>query len=162
VTMVTSNGSGPRIVVAGWGNTLRGDDGAGCAVAATIGRLWSGNLVVLIGPHPLPEWAATLAEADIAYLIDATSDPRLRKPRVTAMSEPSARLLPSGHALGPADVLALTVVLFGRSPKAYLIEIPSVNVELGEGFSVIATRSVDEAVAWLDVMLGENRCTKLA
>ena len=67
-----------RVVVAGYGNPLRGDDGVGWWVADAIARRWRDHITVLAGQQPLPEWSLALARADVAYFVDASVGARNR------------------------------------------------------------------------------------
>ena len=70
-------GGRTRIVVAGYGNPLRGDDGAGWRVACAVRERYAGrpDVEVLAGQQPVPEWAPVLAGAGVAYLVDAAPVP---------------------------------------------------------------------------------------
>src|SRR5579859_558099 len=63
-----------RIVVAGYGNPLRGDDGVGWRVAEAVAEKWGERVCALTGQQPTPEWAPVLAAADIACFVDATHE----------------------------------------------------------------------------------------
>ena len=62
----------PRVVVLGFGNPLRGDDGVGWLVAEAAAQRWPGRLVVRTGQQLVPEWAADLTDADVVYFVDAS------------------------------------------------------------------------------------------
>jgi hydrogenase maturation protease len=170
--------SGPvRVVVAGWGNPLRGDDGAGRWVADSIAARWFDSLslwerargrvapqtdypgvearwlVVLSDQHPLPEWAPILAEADVAILVDATSDPDVTDVRITRMDPTTLQVVTSGHAFGAREVLALAASLYGRQPEAFLVEIPSSTFDFIDGSSPSTERAAAKAVRWIDYYL---------
>ncbi|HUE75682.1 MAG TPA: hypothetical protein VMP10_02550 [Chloroflexota bacterium] len=59
------------VLVVGYGNPSRQDDGAGWLVAEAIGRRWRQRVHVVTGQQLVPEWALSLAESDLAFLIDA-------------------------------------------------------------------------------------------
>jgi Ni,Fe-hydrogenase maturation factor len=65
----------PRVLLIGYGNPLRQDDGAGWAVAEAISRHWRHQIKVVTGQQLVPEWAFDLADADLAFLVDAAIDP---------------------------------------------------------------------------------------
>jgi hydrogenase maturation protease len=133
-----------RVVVAGYGNLLRRDDGVGWRVAETLASRWA--VTVLTGQQPLPEWSTTLAQADVAYFVDAclSSRPRLR--RLAPDDTPAL----DGHALAAGQVLALAQALYGRCPKAYLLELPIHDVGFGEELSAPATATARRAIRLLD------------
>src|SRR5690349_10139380 len=104
-----------RLVVAGFGNALRGDDGAGWLVARAladergVGADPAGehDALILSGHQPLPEWVPAIAAADVAYFVDAEAGidrvgvRRLGAPDHAAppMAPPAAAGLMDGHAL---------------------------------------------------------------
>jgi hydrogenase maturation protease len=135
-----------RVVVAGYGNLLRRDDGVGWRVAEALASRWP--VTLLTGQQPLPEWSITLADADVVYFVDAgvTTRTRLRLRRLA----PDDATAFEGHAPGAEQVLALVRVLYGRCPKAYLLELPVSDLSFGEALSPSATEAVTRAVRLLD------------
>jgi hydrogenase maturation protease len=136
-----------RVVVAGCGNPLRGDDGAGWRVADAIGRRWGTEVTVLTDIQPLPEWSLALAEAEVAFFVDAGvgggERPRLRAVRASESGS-------EGHALAIGDVLEMTSSLYGRAPASYLLELPLHDVGFGEHLSAPTARAAMRAVGVLN------------
>ena len=156
-----------RIVVAGFGNALRGDDGAGWHVARILAARWeqdsasSGAAVcVLAGHQPLPEWVPSIAAADVAYFVDAeagTNQVRVRTLTAPGHAAPLAAAgLMDGHALGVEGLLAMAQTLYGHAPVAYLITLPVVGLSFTERLSPPVTAAVDQVVAALDRALRED------
>ena len=142
-----------RVVVAGFGHPLRRDDAAGWRVAeALAGRE---SVTVLTAHQPLPEWSLALAEADVAYFVDASVRPgdmlRLRSLRPS-----SEQLGMDGHQLGVQHLLNLCQALYGSAPLSYLLELPLHDVDFGESVSTRTQLAVDQAVRLL-----ERRLTRL-
>ena len=135
------------IVVAGFGNPLRSDDGAGWRVADTLAERWGDRVTVLTGQQPLPEWAPQLARADVAYFVDTsvTADARPRARRVTATDAAV-----NGHALSIEQLLGLARSLYGRAPRAYVIELPIESAEFGERLSPRTAAATERAIRVLD------------
>lgn len=137
--------SAVRVVVAGYGNPLRGDDSAGWRVAEAIAERWSERVVVLAGHQPVPEWAAAFASADVAFIIDATFD-ATQGVRPRRLDANVAESLLDGHTFGPAQLLALTRSVYGRTPATYLVHVPAENAAFGEALSASTRRAVGSAV----------------
>jgi hydrogenase maturation protease len=135
-----------RVVVAGYGNPLRRDDGAGWRVAEVLASRWP--VTVLTGQQPLPEWSTTLAEADVAYFVDAGVSPRTRL-RLRRLARDDTQVL-DGHALAAGQVLALAQALYGRCPNAYLLELPVYDLGFGDTLSAPAAAIATRAVRLLD------------
>jgi hydrogenase maturation protease len=138
-----------RVVLAGYGNTLRRDDGVGWYVVAALAERWATQVTVLLGQHPLPEWAETLGGSDVAFIVDAslTAGDRLRLQCVVPAA--GATVL-DGHCLQPEQLLRLAAELYGHAPMTYLLTIPAVDLAFGEGLSPKAARAADRARRLLD------------
>ena len=58
-------------LVIGYGNTLRGDDGIGPAVAEAVAALGLPGVRVIVAHQLTPELAADLADAQLVVFVDA-------------------------------------------------------------------------------------------
>jgi hydrogenase maturation protease len=131
-----------KVLVIGYGNALRRDDGAGRRVARLVAALrWPG--VRALAVHQLtPELAEEVAGVDVAVFVDAAcADSELPVRRIAATSAASAL----GHASDPARVLGLAEAVFGRCPPAWLITVPAADMGYGKGLSPAAKRGVRRA-----------------
>lgn len=152
---------GARVLLLGVGNDLRGDDGAGPALARSlVGEVpWDVRVV-----HGLvPELALDLARVDVAIVVDADADPTLERPRwrsheapgsdAPAGSDAAAAAAPHGtvfgHSLDAATLLALCQALYGRRPLAATLSLPARDVALGESLGSVAAAGVAAARAEL-------------
>jgi hydrogenase maturation protease len=151
-----------RVVVACYGSPLRQDDGAAWRVAAAIAarRRAGPDVRVLLDVQPLPEWAADLAEADVAYFVDAAPlDEHRVGVRLTCLrpsAAPAGELgRVGGHAGGPEALLGLARTLYGRAPRAYLISLPAARFGVDDRLSDLTAASVPLAVALLERRLAE-------
>ncbi len=156
--------AGPGLLGVGIGNPLRGDDGAGWRVAEAVRARWGDRVRVLHGHQVVPEWALDLAEADVVYFVDASDgmEPRqglngvaaARAPSIEALA-PAARFdaASGSHGLDPAALLRLSLDLYGRAPRAYLVSIPGKWFGYGEGLSAATDSMLRVAVAELDIAL---------
>jgi hydrogenase maturation protease len=165
VSGTAAGGGRTRIVVAGYGNPLRGDDGAGWRVACAVRERYAGRpeVAVLAGQQPVPEWAAVLAGAGVAYLVDAAPVPAAAAdggtggPCLTRLTDGAGDLLTDGqgastaptldgHAVGPAALLALCRAAYGRAPETFLLTIPAERLGFADRLSERTAAAVDEAV----------------
>ncbi len=137
----------PSILVVGYGNEWRGDDGCGPAVARAIADLDLPGVRSEVLPQLLPELAMTLATVESVVFVDASiSLPPGCPVRTRALR---ARSVPSWnpHLGTPESLLALTQALHGRHPRAWCVEIPAGNLGWNAELSVVARAGVAAAVA---------------
>ncbi len=135
------------LLVIGYGNTLRGDDGCGWRVAEEVER-WELPHVRVMTVHQLtPELAADIAAADTAIFVDArvgATNGRAELEHLTA--NPAAGVPAFGHAYSPCALLALAAALYGSAPRSSLITVPGVSFDFGEELSPTCQRGVGDAL----------------
>jgi hydrogenase maturation protease len=140
--------SAPSLLVIGYGNTLRRDDGVGPRAADAVAALNLFGVQVLSCPLLTPELAEPISRVRMVVFVDAAVDaPRdvqLRKLQPAASSQIMA------HAADPATMLALARDVFGHSPEAWLLTIPVQDLAIGDELSEFARRNLQEAIACLD------------
>lgn len=129
------------VTVIGYGNDLRNDDGIGQRVANAI-ACWHLSTVKSLAVHQLtPELATTLANTELAIFVDACLTSENSQVQVQSLL-PSCFIGNSSHLGDPRSLLALTSVIYGHCPLAYLVTVPGVNFELGDRLSSIAETGV--------------------
>jgi hydrogenase maturation protease len=132
------------VVVIGYGNTLRGDDGIGIAVAEAIAALGLPEVRAIAVPQLTPELTELLAEVRLAVFVDATAE---EADGVEVLPMGPADVAPSlGHMSNPRALLALTRAIYGAFPRAWLVRVHAIHFPFGEGLSPGAGRGVTEAV----------------
>jgi hydrogenase maturation protease len=122
-----------NLLVFALGNALRGDDGAGLALARGLAPLLPGSRVVE-AQELLPEHADLVAAADGVLFLDASVVGTPGDVRATRLVPRPAReaLL---HALLPEEILGLSRALHGRSPPAGLVTISGREFSFGDALS---------------------------
>jgi hydrogenase maturation protease len=115
-----------RLVI-GIGNPLRGDDGVGPWLAEQAALLTAadpaGPVAVRSVQQLTPELAEELAQLEAVLFIDAWLAPAMAAPQLTQIGPtPGAA---ESHRLEPAQLLAASEVLFGRTPRAHLLQVPA-------------------------------------
>jgi hydrogenase maturation protease len=118
------------ILVIGYGNELRRDDGLGPHVARRIAAANYAHVRVLTCFQLVPELAADLAEIPLVIFVDARDDPRrcsVELRRITAEETTDW----SSHSGDPRALLALTHAVYGRAPEAWWVMVP------GEDFGFV-------------------------
>jgi hydrogenase maturation protease len=138
-------------VVIGYGNVLRRDDGAGWRVAEVVAQHWGERVTVLMGQQPLPEWAAVLADADVAFIVDASvGEPGHHFQMRRLLPAPSGRQQSSPHQFSAADLLQLSVTVYGSAPVTYVLPLPAEALEFGDTLSARTARAVEQTIRRLD------------
>lgn len=152
------------VLVIGYGNTLRGDDGIGYQVAETVAE-WQLPQVRSIAVHQLlPELAVDIADAKIVVFVDAVVAIDSPAPNITIaplITGEDATF--STHIITPQLLLGMTQRLYGATPVAYLLTIPAIDFTLGANLSSIANTGKDLALEYLKSWLGDpniNLCMK--
>ena len=132
------------ILVIGYGNTLRRDDGVGPRVAEAVAALDQPGLRTLVCPLLTPELAEPVSQARVVIFVDAAVDaPREVQLRTLAPADSSQVM---AHAASPATLLALARDVFGHAPEAWLITVPVEDLGIGEEFSPLAQGGFETAV----------------
>lgn len=132
------------LLVIGYGNTLRGDDGVGPRVAEAVGALRLPGVRTLICQQLSPEHAAPISLAQTVIFVDAAVD----APQEVQLRrlEPSDTSQLMAHAADPRTMLALSRDVFGQVPQAWWLTIPAVKLEFSERLSEEAQLGCAEAV----------------
>jgi len=141
-----------RVLVAGYGNPLRSDDGVGWRIAEAVAERWGERICVLMGQQPIPEWAPELAVCDVAFLVDAATGPSSRM-RVRRLKLVDGERALDSHTFGPQQLLSLTRALYGHAPETNLLLLPIESVQFGESLSPTTARAAERALRFLDRQL---------
>jgi len=134
-----------RVLVIGYGNPGRQDDGLGPAAAAAIEKLCWDHLTVFDTYQLNIEDAIDVAEHDIIWFVDAT--------KVGAAPYSVTPLAPAfetdftSHLVRPEVVLALAEHYYGSTPQAFLLGIRGYEFEFVEELTASATDNLRLAVS---------------
>jgi hydrogenase maturation protease len=141
------------LLVVGFGNTLRCDDGVGPRVAESVELLGLPGVLTLSCHQLTPELAYPVSMAGNVVFVDAAVDDpgTLSIKRV----EPTRSSLVLEHAPSPQTLLALSRDAFGRAPDAWMITVPAEVLGFGEELSPVAKRGVKKALQAIRDLHGE-------
>jgi hydrogenase maturation protease len=135
---------GANLLVIGYGNPLRCDDGVGPKVAEAFEALHLPGVQTLVCQQLSPEHAEPISKARLVVFVDAAVD---------APKEMQLRKLEAGdtfqlmaHAANPRTLLALARDVFGHCPRAWWLTIPAEKLDFGSDFSPAAQRGFEKAV----------------
>ncbi len=132
------------LLVIGYGNTLRRDDGVGPKVAEAVAALALPGVRTLACPLLTPELAEAVSRVGVVIFVDAAVD----APREVQMRklEPAASSQIMAHAASPATLLALARDVFGHVPEAWWLTIPVEDLGIGEALSPQAQHGFERAM----------------
>jgi hydrogenase maturation protease len=133
-----------HLLVIGYGNTLRGDDGVGPRVAEAVSNLRLPGVRTLVCPLLTPELADQISRAGTVIFVDAAVDaPGEVQWRKLQPNETSQLM---AHAADPRTMLAIARDVFGHAPNAWWLTIPAVDLDFREEFSPEVQRGFVEAI----------------
>ena len=137
-----------RILLIGYGNPGRGDDGLGPALAAEIEALGIRGLTVDIDYQLTVDHAALIAAHDLVVFADAMIG--LAVPfRMARVGDAQPTSLGS-HQVSPEAALLLAGLLFGTAPPGWVLAIAGEKFgDVQEGLSICARKNLAGAVAFL-------------
>jgi hydrogenase maturation protease len=143
------------VLIIGYGNTLRSDDGVGAHVAREVeAKGWPG-VRAIASAQLTPELAADVAQAQQVIFVDADAVGEPHGVRVVELWADANAVGPMTHHATPRGVLALAAALYDRCPPAFLVSIPGVNFALGEGLSPIAAQGAEMALRLIGMRVME-------
>jgi len=142
------------VVVIGYGNPLRGDDGIGPQVIEQLKlRFPASEVIELISCHQLnPELADDIARADHVIFIDATDKPAASDVVCESVIPQSAKRTYS-HQLEPASLLAMAADLYGTCTPGTMITVAGESFDRRIGLSARAERGVAQTMATVEQLV---------
>ena len=136
-----------QVLIIGYGNPLRSDDGFGWQASRWIARELAGHNAEVITCHQLtPELAEPLSRCSLAVFIDAEAggEPGDIHCREVRPQVPSSAAL--AHTSSPAGLLASAAQLYGRCPQAIAITVSAQYFDLGESLSSAVSEALPKVV----------------
>lgn len=135
------------VLLIGYGNAGRGDDGLGPAFAERISASRPEGCRIDIDYQLTVEHALPVADAATVVFVDAMIGGDAPFQFAPVAADGSADL--ASHSLSPQAVLALAEMLYGATPEAYVLGIAGISFgEIAEGLSETGCRNLDLAEAY--------------
>ena len=142
-----------QLLVIGYGNPYRGDDGFGPLAASLVEELRLESLLVIVARQLTPEMAIPLSRARYAIFFDAAVGDRPGALCVTPVAPCNSSSVT--HYLEPGTLLTLAHTIFGRAPAASMITATAATLEHDAEISpgvLLAAEVAAKAVASLAAM----------
>lgn len=126
----------PRVLIVGYGNPLRGDDGVGWQAAQRLARILGHEEVEVLAVQQLSlDLVEQLAKVDLAIFIDACHSETPGELTVQPLEAEGTGSFNFAHHLDPAGLLAYTQELYGKCPQALLVTLAGEAFDYGERLS---------------------------
>jgi hydrogenase maturation protease len=134
------------VLIIGFGNTLRRDDGVGAVAAELLAaepRLAGDGVDVLAAYQLLPEMALDIGECSLVIFVDADlrglpgsiEIRRIEADAPRSDADERAQSGASSHHVGGGELVALAAQLTGHRPDAVSIGVGIADIEVGEGLT---------------------------
>jgi hydrogenase maturation protease len=156
---VTTAATGGVLVV-GYGNGLRSDDGVGPAVAALLAgdpRLAGADVRAV---HQLtPELALDASGASLLVLVDASTDAPAGEVAVTRLDPepvPGEAGEAMSHHVDPAGIVGLARELWGVAPPVIVVSVGVSSLEVGERLTPFVEAAVPRAADAVAAIVEEH------
>jgi len=142
----------PRILVIGYGNPGRQDDGLGPAAVAEIVKLAWPNVTALGNYQLAIEDAIDVAAHDSVWFIDAACTGEV--PCEVRPLRAALDIQFTTHLLKPEALLAIAQQHFSKTPEAQLVSIRGYEFDFQEGLSERARDNLTQTMALLRQRIG--------
>ncbi len=148
------------ILVLGYGNPGRQDDGLGPAIAEEIERLNLAGVTVDADYQLTIDDAAELAEHEKVIFVDAAVEGP--EPFSVKRLAPSSEIGFTSHAVKPESVLAICRDTFNHLLEALLVGVRGYEFELKEELTEKAEKNKSEALDFIKILIREWRGIDMA
>jgi hydrogenase maturation protease len=143
----------PSILLIGYGNTLRRDDGLGRRIAEEVDRRAYPGVRSISRGQLTSDLAENLAACELAVFVDASRECASEEPMVEPLEPACTTHGALDHAIGPRFLLALCRVLYNRCPQAWLIWVPAADFSFGNGLSPLGARGMERALVAVERLI---------
>jgi len=145
------------VIIVGYGNPGRRDDGLGPALVEMIEAAEIPGVLAVTGFQLNIEDACTIAGGSAVIFVDASIDGE--EPFSFYEIEPASEIRFTTHAISPGSVLALCRDLFDESREASMLSIRGYSWEFAEGLSEEARGNLEKAYDFLCEKITEIKTT---
>lgn len=150
-----------KVLVCGYGNPFRTDDGVGHLLAPAVAELIAsrgGEADVRLEHQLLPEMAEEFGGYDLLVFADARV-PGTGSGNGYDIREISPDPALEGlniHSVGPEWILALAARIWGKVPPSLLVSVEGESFDFGEGLTEACRRRMDGALAAFEEWLRDG------
>ena len=143
------------VLVLGYGNSLRGDDGIGIAAAEQLrDTIQSSSVRILACQQLTPELASEISKVDRVIIIDAAKGETPGQITIREI-EPSNDSATFTHELQPSTLLACSQELYGKRPTTYLVSVTGYSFDFSDELSDTVTRIMPQVLTRVRELIGQ-------
>jgi hydrogenase maturation protease len=104
-----------------------------------------------------PELAENIANSDTVIFVDAVISSKQNSEKIEIKTlKCDYKYSNLGHLENPRSLLYLSKIIYHKSPLAYWILIPAINLEFGEQISSITQQRITQALKAIEKIIGSN------
>jgi hydrogenase maturation protease len=135
------------VLVVGYGNALRMDDGLGWHAAELLADDPRLDGATVLARHQLtPELALDFSRATLVVLVDASHGPPPGTFTIERVERAGGSATTWSHHLSPASLVALADELYGRAPDVYLVSVGAASLDMGDRLSPLLEAAMPRVV----------------
>lgn len=143
------------ILLIGYGNQTRSDDGIGWYVAEKVESKLSDEIDVLKLNQLTVDLAEEIKDCKLVIFVDARINDDDEWLKIEDI-EPNYKMGLTAHYLTPETLLAICQGLYKKVPKAKLFSIKGVNFDFGEELSEPTKNAAEEAIEKISKIVIDN------
>ena len=148
------------VLVIGYGNALRTDDGLGWHAAERLADDPRLDGVTVIRRHQLtPELALDVSRAALVVLVDASHGPPAGTFTIEEVPRTGSSATAWSHQLSPSSLVALARELYGRAPDVFLVSVGVASLEMGDRLSPVVEAALPRLVDAVAELVAEHAGT---
>lgn len=132
-----------RVLVIGYGNPLRGDDGLGWKITSGLATTIQDETIKVLAMNQLtPELSELISEVEFVVFIDATHVGRPGSWKCETIEPKESSPQTFGHHLTPASLLDFAQAIFKASPPAVLVSVAGSCFDCGQELTPSVTAAL--------------------
>lgn len=148
------------VLVIGYGNTLRTDDGLGWYAAERLADDPRLDGATVIGRHQLtPELALDVSRAALVVFVDANVGPPPGTLTIETVPTAGNSATAWSHQLTPSSLVALARELYGRAPEVILVSVGVASLDHGDRLSSVVEAALPALVDAVATLVAERAGT---
>jgi hydrogenase maturation protease len=146
-----------KILLIGYGNPTRMDDGVGWYIAKMIRENIGDKIDVMEADQLSVEMIEDIKDRQVVIFVDAHVSEKDDWIRISEV-QPDTKLGLTAHIVSPSNLLSICQSIYNKYPKAYLYSVKGVNFDFGEELSEQTRKSADEAIKLLLCCIATLAC----